>query len=72
MAAGGEPVDVDASHLRWYEVFSEVKHSIISLTAARSFAGGATASLRHVDRAATVPAFLRRLLELIDRPEGRC
>lgn len=62
-AAGGLPVDRE--HLRWYEVFSEVKHSAISLTGTRSFFEGATTSLRHADRAATVPAFVQRLLELI-------
>jgi hypothetical protein len=41
---------------------------VISLTASRSFADGTTASLRHADRAATVPAFLRRLWDLIGTP----
>jgi aminoglycoside phosphotransferase (APT) family kinase protein len=66
VAAGGD--QVSAEHLRWYRVFSEVKHSVISLTAARSFADGRTTSLRHADRAATVPAFVIRLLELLDAP----
>lgn len=62
-AAGGGPVDPD--HLRWYQVFCEVKHSVISLTATASFASGATTSLRHADRSATVPPFCRRILELV-------
>jgi aminoglycoside phosphotransferase (APT) family kinase protein len=62
-AAGGAVPEPE--HLRWYQVFGEVKHSVISLTAARSFADGATTSLRHADRAATVPAFMRRLWELV-------
>ncbi len=66
-AAGGHVPDPD--HLRWYQVFSEVKHSVISLTGARSFATGATANLRHADRSATVPAFMTRALELV---EGSC
>lgn len=57
------PVDRDS--LRWYQVFSEVKHGIISLTAARSFHDELTRNLRHADRAETVPAFLRRLLDLV-------
>jgi len=59
----GSPVDQDS--LRWYQAFSEVKHSIISLTAARSFDDELTRNLRHADRAETVPAFARRLLELV-------
>ena len=59
----GSPVDHDS--LRWYQAFSEVKHSIISLTGARSFDDGLTNNLRHADRAETVPVFLRRLLELV-------
>lgn len=65
-AAGGLPVEPE--HLRWYQVFSEVKHSVISLTATSSFARGATTGLRHADRAATVPAFVQRLLELVAAP----
>lgn len=55
---------VDPDHLRWYQAFSEVKHSMISLTGARSFHDRLTLNLRHADRAETVPAFLRRFLEL--------
>ena len=62
--AGGDPVD--PGHLRWWQVFSEVKHAVISLTGTRSFADGATTALRHANRAATVPAFNRRLLQLIE------
>jgi aminoglycoside phosphotransferase (APT) family kinase protein len=62
-AGGARPAP---AHLRWYQVFGEVKHSVISLTAARSFADGGTRSLRHADRAATLPAFTRRGLELVD------
>lgn len=55
---------VDEGSLRWYQAFSEVKHSVISLTATRSFDDGLTRNLRHADRAETVPAFAARLLEL--------
>lgn len=63
-AAAGAPVDPE--HLRWYQVFAEVKHSVISLTGTRSFADRLTTTLRHADRAATVPPFVRRALQLID------
>jgi aminoglycoside phosphotransferase (APT) family kinase protein len=55
---------VDADRLRWYQAFSEVKHAVISLTAARSFHDRLTLNLRHADRAATLPAFLDRFFEL--------
>lgn len=63
-AASARPVDRE--HLRWYQVFAELKHSVISLTGTRSFADRLTTSLRHADRSATVPPFARRLLELVD------
>ncbi|MGH1492703.1 MAG: phosphotransferase family protein [Acidimicrobiales bacterium] len=56
---------VDRNRLRWYQAFSEVKHSMISLTGARSFHDRLTLNLRHADRASTVPAFLRRFFELV-------
>ena len=56
---------VDPDRLRWYQLFSEVKHSVISLTAARSFHERRTPNLRLADRAATVSAFMTRFLELI-------
>lgn len=56
---------VDRDRLRWYQAFSEVKHSMISLTGARSFHDRLTLNLRHADRASTVPAFLRRFFELV-------
>lgn len=68
-AGGARP---EPAHLRWYQVFGEVKHSVISLTAGRSFADGGTLSLRHADRAATVPAFARRGLELVELAEAGC
>ncbi len=63
-AEAGRPVERE--HLRWYEVFNEIKHSVISLTGTRSFADRATTSLRHADRSATVAPFVRRILELIE------
>jgi aminoglycoside phosphotransferase (APT) family kinase protein len=66
--AGGGPVDRE--HLRWYQVFAEFKHSVISLTGTRSFADRATLVLRHADRAATVAPFVRRALELMAEGVG--
>lgn len=63
-AVAARPVDRTA--LRWWQVFSELKHSVISLTATRSFADGATRALRHANRSATVPGFVRRALELME------
>jgi aminoglycoside phosphotransferase (APT) family kinase protein len=56
---------VEPDHLRWYQAFAEVKHSVISLHGARSFHDRRTANLRHADRAETVPAFLGRFFELV-------
>ncbi|MFN0089768.1 MAG: phosphotransferase family protein [Acidimicrobiales bacterium] len=56
---------VDRERLRWHQVLGEVKHAVISLTAARSFHDRRTLNLRMADRAATVPAFLTRVWELI-------
>ncbi len=58
---------VDRVALRWWQVFAELKHSVISLTATRSFTDGATRALRHANRAATVPAFVRRALALVEQ-----
>lgn len=60
---------VDRAALRWWQVFNELKHSVISLTATRSFADRTTQALRHANRSATVPGFVRRALELM---EARC
>lgn len=64
--AGG--VRPTPDHLRWYQVFGEVKHAVISLTGGRSFADRATLSLRHADRAATVPPMVTRALQLVSAP----
>jgi aminoglycoside phosphotransferase (APT) family kinase protein len=61
-AAGGRPAD--PTRLRFWRMFNEVKHSVISLTGARAFADGRTRNLRLANRAATVPLFMARFLEL--------
>ena len=57
----GSPVDDD--HFLFWRLFGELKHSIISLTAARSFADGRTRNIRHADRATTVTTYLTRFME---------
>lgn len=57
----GSPVDAD--HFSFWRLFGELKHSIISLTAARSFADGRTRNIRHADRATTVTTYLARFME---------
>ena len=54
---------VTPDHLLFWRLFSEVKHSIISLTAARSFNDGRTRNIRHADRATTVTTYLSRFME---------
>lgn len=58
-------VSVDRDHLGWYQAFSEVKHSVISLTGARSFHDRRSLNLRHADRAETVHAFMQRFREVV-------
>ncbi|HUP73067.1 MAG TPA: phosphotransferase family protein [Acidimicrobiales bacterium] len=54
---------VTADHFLFWRLFSEVKHSVISLTAARSFNDGRTRNIRHADRATTVTTYLSRFME---------
>jgi aminoglycoside phosphotransferase (APT) family kinase protein len=67
-AAGGARVPAEA--LRWHRVFGEVKFTVISLRASRSFADGATDNLRLIDRARTVIPALRRSLGWVAEVEG--
>lgn len=62
-AAGFDP---GLENLRFYQVFSEMKFAALSLTASHSVATGQSDNLRHMDRAAKVPATLARCFELID------
>jgi aminoglycoside phosphotransferase (APT) family kinase protein len=66
--AGG--LTVDAESFRWHRTFVEVKHTVISLTAARSFADGRTTWLRHADRASMAAPFLRRGYDLMKPDVG--
>lgn len=54
---------VTADHFLYWRLFNEVKHSIISLTASRSFDDGRTRNIRHADRATTVTTYLSRFME---------
>jgi aminoglycoside phosphotransferase (APT) family kinase protein len=54
---------IAADHFIYWRLFNEVKHSIISLTASRSFDDGRTRNIRHADRATTVTTYLSRFLE---------
>jgi aminoglycoside phosphotransferase (APT) family kinase protein len=56
-------VHVDPETLLFYRLLGEVKHSIISLTGARSFADGRTRNLFLADRASTITAYLQQFLE---------
>ena len=56
-------VTITADHFLYWRLFNEVKHSIISLTAARSFNDGRTRNIRHADRATTVTTYLSRFME---------
>jgi len=54
---------VAPDHFLYWRLFNEVKHAIISLTAARSFNDGRTRNIRHADRATTVTTYLSRFME---------
>jgi aminoglycoside phosphotransferase (APT) family kinase protein len=56
-------VQVDPENLLFYRLFSEIKHAVISLTAARSFADGRTRNLKLADRMTLVPPCLKQFLE---------
>jgi aminoglycoside phosphotransferase (APT) family kinase protein len=57
----GIPVHPEA--LLFYRLLGEVKHSIISLTGARSFMDGRTRNLFLADRASTITSYLRQFLD---------
>jgi aminoglycoside phosphotransferase (APT) family kinase protein len=63
VAAGATRTPVARDHFLFWRLFGELKHAVISLTAARSFDDGRTRNIRHADRATTVTAFLAKFLE---------
>jgi aminoglycoside phosphotransferase (APT) family kinase protein len=54
---------VDPATLLFYRLLGEVKHSIISLTGARSFMDGRTRNLFLADRASTITSYLVQFLD---------
>ncbi len=50
-------------NLLFYRLFGEIKHAVISITAARSFADGRTRNLRLADRMTMVPPCVQQFLE---------
>lgn len=60
-AAGG--VDVRSETLLFYRLFGEVKHAVISLTAARSFTDGRTNNLRLADRMTLALPCIKQFLD---------
>ena len=64
-------IQVDPETLRFYRLLGEIKHSIISLTGARSFADGRTRNLFLADRASTISAYLMQFLDWLPGSEPR-
>jgi aminoglycoside phosphotransferase (APT) family kinase protein len=56
-------IRIDPDKLLYYRLLGEVKHSIISLTGARSFMDGRTRNLFMADRAAAVTGYLRQFMD---------
>jgi len=56
-------ITVDPETLLFYRLLGEVKHSIISLTGARSFMDGRTRNLFLADRASTTASYLMQFLD---------
>ncbi|MBY0511161.1 MAG: phosphotransferase family protein [Rhodospirillaceae bacterium] len=52
-------IPAPAANLRFYRLFSEIKHAVISLNAARAFADGKANSLRMSDRMTMLPGLLK-------------
>lgn len=59
-AAGGPNVAEES--LRFYRLFGEVKHAVISVTGAHAFASGRSGNLRLADRMTWVPECLEQFL----------
>ncbi|MCU1401524.1 MAG: putative aminoglycoside phosphotransferase [Acidimicrobiales bacterium] len=57
--------EVSSRHLAYYALFSEVKHAVISMTAARSFHDGRTCNLRMADRHASVATVMSEFYRLV-------
>ena len=60
-AAGGPTIRPE--NLLFYRLFGEIKHAVISLTAARSFADGRTGNLRMADRMTLALPCIKQFLD---------
>jgi aminoglycoside phosphotransferase (APT) family kinase protein len=58
--------------IEFYRIFSEIKFATISLCAANTFISGASANLRHADRAAKVTACVSRCLDWLESDADWC
>lgn len=58
-------IPAPAENLRFYRLFSEIKHAVISLNAARAFADGKATSLRMSDRMTMLPGLLKNFQDWV-------
>ena len=58
-------IPVPAPTLQFYRLFSEIKHAVISLNAARAFADGRGRTLRMADRMTMVPGLLKQFQDWV-------
>jgi aminoglycoside phosphotransferase (APT) family kinase protein len=58
-------IPAPAETLRFYRLFSEIKHAVISLNAARAFADGKANALRMSDRMTMVPGLLKQFQDWV-------
>jgi aminoglycoside phosphotransferase (APT) family kinase protein len=64
--AAAHGLGIARQNILYYRIFSEVKFATISVSAAASFARADTDNLRHIDRAAKIPACVRLCFDWID------
>ncbi|MCH2410412.1 phosphotransferase family protein [Myxococcota bacterium] len=64
-------VELNERTLLFYRLFSEVKHAVISLTGANTFAGGGNHNLRLADRMTWTTECLRQFYEWLPSNNGR-
>lgn len=58
--------NLSAAHVKFYQIFSELKFAVLSISASVSCRQGAAVNLRLLDRAAKIPAAMVRCFALID------
>ena len=64
-------IPVHPENLLFYRLFNEMKHTVISLTGARSFNDGRTRNIVIADRAATVTSYLMQFLDWLPKVHSR-